>query len=42
MQYEKENNSGNKESGMLTTDRVHLNDTGNQLVADEMWKVLIN
>lgn len=33
-------NPENKESGILTTDRVHLNDTGNQLVADEMMKVL--
>lgn len=41
MDYEKANNTANKESGILTTDRVHLNDTGNQLVADEMWKVLI-
>lgn len=41
MQYEKENNTGNKEAGILTTDRVHLNDKGNQLVADEMWKALM-
>ncbi len=41
MQYEKQHNSGNQESGILTTDRVHLNDKGNQLVADEMWKVLM-
>jgi lysophospholipase L1-like esterase len=38
--YEQANNSSNKESGVLTTDRVHLNDTGNQLVADEMIKGL--
>jgi lysophospholipase L1-like esterase len=38
--YEKVNNKENKESGVLTTDRVHLNDTGNQLVADEMLKRL--
>jgi lysophospholipase L1-like esterase len=38
--YEKDNNSGDKESGILTTDRVHLNDAGNQLVADEIMKVL--
>ena len=38
--YEKENNKDNKESGLLTTDRVHLNDTGNQVVADEMMKGL--
>ena len=40
MDYEKLNNRENKESGVLTNDRVHLNDTANQLVADEMWKVL--
>jgi lysophospholipase L1-like esterase len=33
-------NTENKESGILTTDRVHLNEAGNQLVAAEMWKVL--
>jgi lysophospholipase L1-like esterase len=38
--YNLKSNAENKESGILTTDRVHLNDTGNQLVADEMWKVL--
>ncbi len=38
--YEKENNAENKESGILTTDRVHLNEEGNQLVADEMIKAL--
>jgi isoamyl acetate esterase len=34
-------NTTNKESGVLTTDRVHLNDAGNQLVADVMYKILI-
>ena len=34
------NNPDNKDRGILTTDRVHLNAKGNQLVADEMWKVL--
>lgn len=38
MDYEQKNNPGNKESGILTTDRVHLNDAGNQLVANEMMK----
>jgi len=38
--YEEKNNTSDKESGILTTDRVHLNDKGNQLVADEMMKVL--
>ena len=40
MQFSLEHNPENKESGILTTDRVHLNDTGNQLVSDEVWKVL--
>jgi isoamyl acetate esterase len=39
-QYEKENNPEDKESGILTGDRVHLNEKGNQLVADEMIKGL--
>jgi lysophospholipase L1-like esterase len=40
LEYNKQNNAGNKESGILTSDRVHLNDKGNQLVAEEMWKVI--
>ena len=40
LDYNLRNNKGNKESGILTTDRVHLNAAGNQLVADEMWKVI--
>lgn len=39
-QYEKENNPDDKESGILTTDRVHLDEKGNELVADEMIKGL--
>lgn len=42
MQYEKEHNTANRESGILTTDRVHLNEKGNQLVADQMWEALKN
>lgn len=38
--YEKANNPDNKEAGILTGDRVHLNDKGNKLVADEMLKAL--
>lgn len=38
--YEAKNNSANAPSGILTTDRVHLNETGNQIVADEMIKTL--
>lgn len=40
LDYNLKNNKENKESGILTTDRVHLNEKGNQLVAEEMWKVL--
>lgn len=38
--YLAKNNPQNEEKGILTTDRVHLNDKGNQLVADEIWKVI--
>ena len=40
--YELRSNPGNKESGILTVDRVHLNETGNQLVADKMLEALLN
>ena len=40
VEHLKANNPNDKESGILTRDRVHLNDAGNQLVADEMAKVL--
>jgi len=40
--YELRNNPGNKESGILTVDRVHLNETGNQVVADKMLETLLN
>ncbi|MBO9659103.1 MAG: G-D-S-L family lipolytic protein [Chitinophagaceae bacterium] len=40
VEYEKANNPTNQEKGILTTDRVHLNDAGNLFVAGEMWKVL--
>lgn len=40
LNYNLANNKENKESGVLTTDRVHLNEKGNQFVADEMYKVL--
>jgi len=36
----KANNPENKEKGILTGDRVHLNDAGNKLVAQEMLKAL--
>ena len=38
--YNKQNNIENKEAGILTTDRVHLNGRGNQVVAEEIWKIL--
>lgn len=34
------NNPENKASGILTTDRVHLNDRGNELVAAEMLRAI--
>ncbi len=34
------NNEKNIDKGLLTADRVHLNYNGNQLVAEEIWKVL--
>ena len=40
LSYNLANNKDNKESGILTSDRVHLNEKGNQFVADEMYKVL--
>jgi lysophospholipase L1-like esterase len=36
----KKNNTADKESGILTGDRVHLNDAGNRFVADVMLKSL--
>ena len=38
--YLKVNNPANAEKGILTSDRVHLNEKGNLLVANEMWTVL--
>ncbi len=38
--YEKVNNPANAEKGILTADRVHLNERGNLFVATEMWKAL--
>ena len=40
LDYNLKNNPDNKDRGILTTDRVHLNAKGNQLVADEMWKAI--
>ncbi len=38
--YNLKNNAQNLEKGILTTDRVHLNDKGNQLVAEAMWEAI--
>jgi lysophospholipase L1-like esterase len=40
LDYNLKNNSVNKDRGILTTDGVHLNATGNQFVADQMWKTV--
>lgn len=42
LDYNLKNNTENKESGVLTTDRVHLNDQGNMFVAQKMMEVLIS
>jgi lysophospholipase L1-like esterase len=42
LDYNKQYNTQNKESGILTKDRVHLNAKGNQVVAEEMWKAIKN
>jgi lysophospholipase L1-like esterase len=41
-QYLAKNNPENKEKEILTYDRVHMNDKGNKLIAEEMWKVINN
>jgi isoamyl acetate esterase len=41
LKYNLEKNTTNKESGILTTDRVHLNDIGNQFVADILYKMIV-
>lgn len=38
--YLQANNPTNAEKGILTTDRVHLNDAGNLFVANEMWQAI--
>lgn len=40
LDYNLANNPDNRESGILTTDRVHLNEKGNALVAEKMWAVI--
>jgi lysophospholipase L1-like esterase len=41
LDFNLQHNPENKESGILTVDRVHLNDAGNALVADEMMKAVV-
>ncbi|MBN8676251.1 MAG: G-D-S-L family lipolytic protein [Chitinophagales bacterium] len=40
LDYNKANNPANQEKNILTYDGAHLNEKGNQLVADEMWKAV--
>ncbi len=40
LDYNLSNNKNNKESGILTSDKVHLNEKGNAFVAEEMLKGL--
>ena len=40
LNYNLINNVENDDYGILTFDKVHLNHEGNQLVAEEIWKVL--
>jgi isoamyl acetate esterase len=40
LEYNLKHNPENKESGILTTDRVHLNGAGNKLVAEKIWEVV--
>ena len=39
-EYLKSNNPNNEEKGILTVDRVHLNDAGNRFVAEQILKIL--
>jgi lysophospholipase L1-like esterase len=40
LDYSVKNNPKQLDKGFLTYDRVHLNDAGNQLVADAIWEVI--
>ncbi len=40
LEYNLKHNPENKDRGILTTDRVHLNPAGNQLVAEEIWNMV--
>lgn len=41
-EYDLKNNPDNRSKGILTYDGVHLSAKGNQLVAEEMWKLIKN
>jgi lysophospholipase L1-like esterase len=40
LEYSVKNNPKQLDKGFLTYDRVHLNDAGNQLVADAVWEAI--
>jgi lysophospholipase L1-like esterase len=40
LEYSAKNNPKQVDMGILTYDRVHLNDAGNQLVADAIWEAI--
>jgi lysophospholipase L1-like esterase len=40
LDYSNKNNPKQVDKGLLTYDRVHLNDAGNQLVADAIWEAI--
>lgn len=40
LDYSAKNNPKQLDKGILTYDRVHLNDAGNQLVADAIWEAI--
>jgi lysophospholipase L1-like esterase len=39
-EYSVANNPKNEDRGILTTDRVHLNEKGNAFVAEQMWNAI--
>jgi lysophospholipase L1-like esterase len=41
LDYILKNNPNNEESGILTSDRVHLNDKGNNFVAERMMEAIV-
>jgi lysophospholipase L1-like esterase len=41
LDYNLKNNPNNEESGILTSDRVHLNEKGNNFVAEKMMEAII-